>query len=508
MKKKLSLLGMLLIIGVASTVSAQTAVTAYTITNTVPATTTNVSDGWTTASSPYTPGLSYTNHYGQTSSGAGVERMVDGFSINALTYFKVPATGGKVFDKVLIGRHPSVPGTVVNTLYERTAPVGADNYFAAGYLGGFDQIINSFACNRGSDNTFANVGSTISNIERVDLIKTGGFLCTSPTKQGFLINERNGNDPFKVAAITSLNGLQEVNTLGTLLSVPASAWGKVGPGIISTVMSREIGVDPFLRPKQDITTQTISGVYITMADLGISPGTTIYGMVVFPNDVTAAMDLIGLTDVPTNTPEASGGMDMMAGGGYFVESSILPVHFISFFATGSGKINNLQWTVSNEQNIKHYEIERSIDNTLSFAPIATVAPKATTTGQNVYNYTDNTAGISATAVYYRVKQVDNDGQYTYSIIASVKPGGPATAISFFPNPVYKEMTVRVPVTHKSEATLQIISSDGKTLHTQRQQLSPGTVITVNNLDRFAEGMYILRIYTSDAIYSEKLILKK
>ncbi len=492
----------------ASSVSAQTAVTSFAITNVVPTTTTNVSEGWTAASAPYSTGTTYTNHYGQTSSGAGVERLVQGFSINAVSYYKVPAAGGKVFDRVLIQRHPSVPGTVVNTLYENTAPVGTDNYFSAGYLGGLDEVLNSYACNRGSDNTFANAGSTISNIERIDLIRTGGILCTSPSKQGFLINERNGNDPFKVAVIRSLNGAQEVGTLGPLVSVPATAWGKVGPTIISTVMSREIGTDPVLRPKQDIAGQIVSGVYITLADMGVSAGTTIYGMVVFPNDVTTGMDLLGLTDVPDNTPETAGGMDMMAGGGYFVETSILPVRFINFFAAGNGKVNNLQWTVSEEQNIKHYVVERSIDNAVNFTPVATILPQAAT-DQNTYTYTDNVASVNAGAIYYRIKQVDNDGQYTYSKIVSIKPKNSSATISFFPNPVHKKMTIQVPLTHKSEVTAQIVTADGKVLLTQKQQLRPDAAVFVINIpDRFTEGLYVLRIGTDDQTYSEKFLLKK
>jgi hypothetical protein len=492
----------------ASIVSAQTAVTSYFISNVVPATNNNVSDGWTAASAPYSSATTYTNHYGQTSSGAGVERRVDGFAISALSYFKIPSSAGKSFDKVLIQRDPSVPGTVVNTLYENTASVGNNNYLAAGYLGGLDEVINSFVCNRGSDNTFANVGSTTSNIERIDLIKTGGVVCTNPARQGFLINERNGNDPFKVAAITALNGAQEVNGLGTLLSVPATAWGRVGPSIISVVMSREVGVDPFLRAKQDIAAQTISGVYISLADLGISAGTTIYGMAVFPNDVTSAMDLVGLSNIPGNTPETAGGIDMMAGGGYFVESSILPVRFINFSAAGNGKINNLQWTVSNEQNINRYEVERSIDNTNNFTSVGTVAPQVSSS-QHTYTYADNIAAVTAAVIYYRIKQIDNDGQFTYSTTVSVRPKDKSATISFFPNPVYNKMSVRVPLTHAGEVTAQIVTTGGKTVHTQKQQLSvDAAVIVINNLSRFAEGMYILRISTDDKTYSEKFLLKK
>ncbi len=88
-------------------------------------------------------------------------------------------------------------------------------------------------------------------------------------------------------------------------------------------MSRRTGTDANLRAKQDIGSQTISGVFISFSSLGIAAGTTIYGISLFPADVTAGMDLTGLTNVPSNTDAgANGGLDMMAGGGYFQGSTV------------------------------------------------------------------------------------------------------------------------------------------------------------------------------------------
>lgn len=316
----------LLVLCTGSLLRAQTAISTYTIVNnTAIPITSNSNLGWN-AAAPYDNATTYTHFYGRTSgggAGSGLEREVTGFTIGGTSYSRVASTGGLPFDLVRVNRHPTSGGDTINMLYEYTTSVGNNLYYAPGYISTLEGVINSFVCNRGSDNTFSNSPTTQANIERIDLIKTGGILCVNPARQGFLINERNGNDNFKVAAITSLTGANNVNGVGTLLSVATTNWGVVGPSIITRVMSRRTGTDVNLRAKQDIGAQTVSGVFISFSSLGISAGTVIYGISVFPNDVTGVMDLVGLTNVPPNTDAgANGGLDMMAGGGYFVGSTV------------------------------------------------------------------------------------------------------------------------------------------------------------------------------------------
>lgn len=319
-----SILLLLLVFALTLAAHAQTPITAYTIVNNTTVTTSSNSNlGWN-AAAPYPTSTTYTHFYGQTNSGgAGLEREVTGFAIGAVSYSRMPSAGGLPFESVIVNRHPTSGGDTINALYEYTASSGNNLYYAPSYISTMEGVINSFICNRGSDNTFSNSPTTQANIERIDLIKTGGILCINPTRQGFLINERSGNDNFKVTAITGLTGSNTVSTLGTLLSVTTANWGSVGPAIISRVMSRRTGTDANLRAKQDIGSQTISGVFISFSSLGIAAGTTIYGISLFPADVTAGMDLTGLTNVPSNTDAgANGGLDMMAGGGYFQGSTV------------------------------------------------------------------------------------------------------------------------------------------------------------------------------------------
>jgi hypothetical protein len=79
------------------------------------------------------------------------------------------------------------------------------------------------------------------------------------------------------------------------------------------------------RPDQDLTTQEIHGTFFSLADLGIGIGDQLFGVSFFAGNVTNDLDLITLTDIPRETPGASGGvggLDLMGGGGFFFREDV------------------------------------------------------------------------------------------------------------------------------------------------------------------------------------------
>jgi len=210
--------------------------------------------------------------------------------------------------------------------------------------------------------------------------------------------------------------------LGNLVNITPSTWGNVGPAINTVVMSKE-EADPFLRPKEDIGSQTISGVFISLSDLGItSGGTFIRGISLFPNDVEPTMDLLGLSDVHTNTAGGSiGGLDLMAGGGFFREVGtlvILPVHFLNI----SGQVINnqktkLNWEVYNNNTAEgDFFIERSEDGR-TWQVIGQTTATAQSETQQQYSYIDQFAVNGKN--YYRIKSTNDDGKISYSKVVLV-----------------------------------------------------------------------------------------
>jgi predicted phage tail protein len=138
-------------------------------------------------------------------------------------------------------------------------------------------------------------------------------------------------------------------------------------------------------------------------------------------------------------------------------NAVLPLQFLSFTAQKCGNHVCLNWKTANEQNVSHFEIQRSTDGR-NFITIKTEAAK--NQPLNLYSYEDDWAGLrAADKIYYRIRQVDGDGKINYSAIAFVKQN--ATLAEVYPTLFSKSFTIQ----NNSTDNLQLImySSDGKIL---------------------------------------------
>lgn len=200
------------------------------------------------------------------------------------------------------------------------------------YTNSMEAGLLSDIANRGVDNAFSNDNSVASNnVERIDYIVAEGLevLAAAQNNVGFLVLERGGNDPFKAAAITSLDANGNPASFGPLQSVGTGTWGFSGFNINTAVMRRE-ETEPDFRPSHTVNNQPIDGVFLSVSDFGIPAGQTIFGYALFPNDTpngSSSNDLVNLTNFPTTTSGASGqgGLDLLAGGGIYIADSLSSV---------------------------------------------------------------------------------------------------------------------------------------------------------------------------------------
>jgi surface protein len=115
-------------------------------------------------------------------------------------------------------------------------------------------------------------------------------------------------------------------------------------------------------------------------------------------------------------------------------SFILPITLLSFEVSNTGMKNHLNWTTTSEINNHFFDIEYSSDGK-EFKSIGAILGSGTTTETKNYSFIHDrpSAGIN----YYRIKQVDFDGQYSYSDVASVRIDHDSAFQNFTisPNPV-------------------------------------------------------------------------
>lgn len=162
----------------------------------------------------------------------------------------------------------------------------------------------------------------------------------------------------------------------------------------------------------------------------------------------------------------------------------LPVIWGAFTATAVEVDARLEWETSAENNCRNYEVERSMDGRL-FQQIGSRSCN-NNQGTNKYLYDDKNPGKGT--FYYRLKQVDGDGQFDYSVIRKVS-FGESRSIVVYPNPVREKLVVaNVP----GNSDIRLFDALGRTVLITRKA-QPITNLEVGHLPA---GFYQLLIITA------------
>ena len=94
-----------------------------------------------------------------------------------------------------------------------------------------------------------------------------------------------------------------------------------------------------------------------------------------------------------------------------------PIRFLTFSAVRIQENINIQFSTPSESITSDYFLERS-DNGIEWEIVATIPNQSNLNSVNKYSYTDK--NIREKIIYYRVKQVWQNGVYSYSPIVYAK----------------------------------------------------------------------------------------
>lgn len=175
-----------------------------------------------------------------------------------------------------------------------------------------------------------------------------------------------------------------------------------------------------------------------------------------------------------------------------VPGSPLPVEWISF--TGR-KINSsiiLDWKTETEINNKHFEIERSTNQT-AFTRIGIVSASGNTTGSTSYQFIDHYPANGNN--FYRIKQVDQDGSFEYSKIIKLSMDANAL-IALYPNPVKGMLKMDLPQANDFHS-IELYDATGKLV--ARKNLDKGSIHEEIDMQHLPGGWYIIQLNGSQII---------
>lgn len=188
-----------------------------------------------------------------------------------------------------------------------------------------------------------------------------------------------------------------------------------------------------------------------------------------------------------------------------VTGSNLPVLFSTITAMPVNNRVKVTWTVSNEQNISFYLVEKSQD-CQHYEPAGKVTFHLGAAAFNQYAFTDSSL-ISAGRICYRIKQVDKDGNYTYSSVVSIN-SNPKNYITVSPNPTKEKINISFTSLKEQSATVELIDINGKVIHTEFFQLYQGAnVMSVQGLQAFSYKSVVVRVIVGKEIYNKKVIIQ-
>ena len=188
----------------------------------------------------------------------------------------------------------------------------------------------------------------------------------------------------------------------------------------------------------------------------------------------------------------------------------LPIKLASFTAKGEDGRTVLEWVTAVEINNDYFTIERSANGSLSsFEPIVNVAAANNSYSTKQYKVYDSEPLVGTN--YYRLKQTDYDGRYSYSEIVFVKiDGGAKPTLKVFPNPVQNsEFSITLSSPAEQEVIVSLYDLFGRKVFSKViiKEIHGDFSIAFDNKLKLSPGVYLVTGSSNDSLLHKKLIIK-
>ena len=187
----------------------------------------------------------------------------------------------------------------------------------------------------------------------------------------------------------------------------------------------------------------------------------------------------------------------------------VPVELVSFTATSINNSVQLNWSTATEINNYGFEIERATENK-DWRMISFVEGKGTTTEIQNYTFIDDLFSVISEKVFYRLKQIDYNGNFEYSSeVDLIIPPKAFSLSQNYPNPFnpYTKITYSIP--EESFIKLKAFNSLGEKVADLEEGVKPAGYYEVNfDGSALPTGIYFYTLSTGKLTATKKMILLK
>ncbi|UAY51182.1 reprolysin-like metallopeptidase [Ferruginibacter albus] len=187
---------------------------------------------------------------------------------------------------------------------------------------------------------------------------------------------------------------------------------------------------------------------------------------------------------------------------FTIQDTSVPIMWLSFTATAANNQVLLSWMV-NEVNVDHYEVERKTAVSDSFFVIG---QKASVTGNGIdqsYSFIDPNPVEGANT--YIIKEIGKNGNVVYSEIRALTFTNITSAWSIPTYVTAGSITLRSNST-VTNVVIQLYDVIGRLVkQTSPQSVTAGQSISLDNLNRFSQGVYTVKISGSTGVFAQKIL---
>ena len=185
---------------------------------------------------------------------------------------------------------------------------------------------------------------------------------------------------------------------------------------------------------------------------------------------------------------------------------VLPVEFIDFTANNDCDVIELDWSTASEVNNAGFELLFSTDGK-QFDKIAFINGQGESHNVSNYSYSHDISKIALDqSLYYRLKQIDKDGQYSFSktVYARKDCDKEIKNLTLGPNPTNGNINFIFNPILQNDAEVTILNRNQQLVKTFF--IEANTNRFIKDIGDLVSGVYFIKINTGDKVFTEKVIL--
>ncbi len=187
-----------------------------------------------------------------------------------------------------------------------------------------------------------------------------------------------------------------------------------------------------------------------------------------------------------------------------INTQTLPVEWLSFEGKQISETEVLlNWSTASEINNNHFEIQRG-ENAETFYKIDSVISIGNSNIKLKYSYIDTGIKNLPSVVYYRLKQIDFDGNFSYSKTIAVAIDLPWELDLIYPNPFENQITLKFKGNFASPIKLQILNILGELKLEETIDISDKILVDISTAN-LVSGLYFLKLESGDYVKYYRII---